>query len=170
MSTRPEAVIEVHVAELRQVFDHMDPAPFCDRDLDPKAVEYIVDSARELPRHASLALPGDAVSQFFNGRGRVARWRLKRLFRGGRVSLLIGLAFLVGAFTAGHFIGLSLPESAIGALLKESVMIGGWVAMWRPLEIFPYDWWPILAEARLHDRLAAMPLRIGYHSDTTDRK
>ena len=22
-------------------------------------------------------------------------------------------------------------------------MIGGWVALWRPLEIFLYDWWPI---------------------------
>ena len=34
-------------------------------------------------------------------------------------------------------------------------MIGGWVALWRPLEIFLYDWWPIRAEARLFDRLAA---------------
>ena len=32
--------------------------------------------------------------------------------------------------------------------------------MWRPLEIFLYDWWPIRAEARLFDRLSAMPVRI----------
>jgi hypothetical protein len=30
------------------------------------------------------------------------------------------------------------------------------VALWRPLEIFLYDWWPILARARLYDRLGAM--------------
>ena len=52
----------------------------------------------------------------------------------------------------------------MGELLKESVLIGGWVAMWRPIEIFLYDWWPILAEARLYDRLAAMPVRIQYSS------
>ena len=28
--------------------------------------------------------------------------------------------------------------------------------MWRPLEIFLYDWWPIRAEGRLFDRLAAI--------------
>jgi CO/xanthine dehydrogenase Mo-binding subunit len=31
------AVIEVHVGELRQLFDAIDPSPFSDRDLDPKA-------------------------------------------------------------------------------------------------------------------------------------
>ena len=34
--------------------------------------------------------------------------------------------------------------------------------MWRPLEIFLYDWWPIRSEAQLSDRLAAMPVRIRY--------
>jgi hypothetical protein len=36
------------------------------------------------------------------------------------------------------------------------------VAMWRPLEVFLYDWWPIRAEARLFERLSAMPVSIEY--------
>ena len=36
------AVIEVHVGELKQLFDAIDPSPFRDRDLDPKAEEFIV--------------------------------------------------------------------------------------------------------------------------------
>jgi hypothetical protein len=32
--------------------------------------------------------------------------------------------------------------------------------MWRPLENFLYDWWPIRAEARLFDRLSAMTVRV----------
>jgi hypothetical protein len=35
--------------------------------------------------------------------------------------------------------------------------------MWRPLEVFLYDWWPIRADARLYDRLAVMPVRIAFH-------
>jgi len=50
--------------------------------------------------------------------------------------------------------------------LRESLLIGGWVAMWRPLEVFLYDWWPIRLEARLYDRLSAMPVRIVYRDDT----
>jgi len=36
------AVIEVHVSELKQLFDAIDPSPFRERDLDPKAEEFIV--------------------------------------------------------------------------------------------------------------------------------
>jgi len=179
-AARRSGSMEVHVAELRQLFDAMDPSPFQCRDLDPTAVEYIVGWARELPRHASLALVvhldrsaglpdeaallGDAIRQFFRGRSTAARRRLKMLFRSGRISLAIGLGFLAAAFAASQLIGRILQANAFGELLRESVLIGGWVALWRPLEIFLYDWWPILAEARLFDRLAAMPIRIQYSS------
>jgi hypothetical protein len=35
--------------------------------------------------------------------------------------------------------------------------------MWRPLEIFLYDWWPIRADGRLLQRLSTMPVRIEYN-------
>lgn len=44
--------------------------------------------------------------------------------------------------------------------MRASLSIAGWVAMWRPMELFLYDWWPIRAEARLFDRLASMPVRL----------
>ena len=42
--------IEVRVAELRQLFNAIDPSPFRERDLDPNAEQFIVDWARDLPR------------------------------------------------------------------------------------------------------------------------
>jgi hypothetical protein len=50
------------------------------------------------------------------------------------------------------------------ALLRERLVIGGWVAMWRPLEIFLYDWWPILGEQRTYDRLSRIEVRV-VHDD-----
>ena len=44
------SVIEVHVGELKQLFNAIDPSPFRDKDLDPKAEEFIVGWAKELPR------------------------------------------------------------------------------------------------------------------------
>jgi hypothetical protein len=35
--------------------------------------------------------------------------------------------------------------------------------MWRPLEIFLYDWWPVRGDARLFDRLSAMTVRVAHH-------
>ena len=178
--------IEVHVAVLRQMFDAMDPSPFHDRDLDPRAAEYIVGWARELPRAAPLALLvhldrsagspdeaallGDAIRQYFSGRSTAARQRLKLLFHSGRISLIIGLAFLAGAFATSQLIARLLQANGVGELLRESLLIGGWVAMWRPIEIFLYDWWPILAERRLYDRLAAMPVRLQHSSTAPSRR
>ena len=56
MTEEQTATLELHVAELRQLFNAMDPAPFRERDLDPNAVSYIVDWARETPASQPLAL------------------------------------------------------------------------------------------------------------------
>lgn len=166
--------IEVRVRELRQLFNEMDPSPFHDRDLAPEAEEFIVDWAREAPRDAPLglvvyvedpsadlaggaALLRDAVQRYFCRRAEAARHRLRELLRRGRTSLVIGLAALVLAFALAKAVT-DLVRGDVGQLLRESLIIGGWVAMWRPLEMLLYDWWPIRAEARRFDRLAAMPV------------
>ena len=79
---------------------------------------------------------------------------------------MIGLVALAGAIALGDFLATLMKGSRIGEILRESLTIGGWVSMWRPLEVFLYDWWPIRNEARLSDRLAAMPVRIRYASAT----
>lgn len=175
-------VIEVHVGELRQLFDAIDPSPFRERDLDPKAEAFIVSWAKDLPRDEPLALVvdldreaglpdeaavlRDAIHEFFRQRGEAYRQRLRELFRVGRTSLMIGLVFLAAAIALGDFLASLLKGGRIGEILRESLTIGGWVSMWRPLEIFLYDWWPIRNEARLSDRLATMPVRIRYANAT----
>jgi len=81
--------------------------------------------------------------------------------------LLIGLTALAVAVALGDFLANLLKTSRIGEIVRESFTIGGWVSMWRPLEVFLYDWWPIRNEARLSDRLAAMPVRIRYMNATS---
>jgi hypothetical protein len=172
--------IEVRVAELKQLFNEMDPAPFREKDLDPNAEAFIVEWSRELPSNAPLCLivhldrpaglpdePSvlrDAIHEFFRQRAEVTRRRLRQLLRNGRTSLLIGLAFLTVSLVVGDLVDTMLVNRGFefGSLVRESLLIGGWVAMWRPLEVFLYDWWPIREEARLHDRLSQMAVRIHY--------
>lgn len=176
------AVIEVHVGELKQLFDAIDPSPFRDRDLDPKAEEFIVGWAKDLPRDASLALVvdldreaglpdeaavlRDAIHEFFKHRAERYRQRLRELFRVGRTSLVIGLTVLAAAIVLGDFLASLMKGNRIAEIVRESLTIGGWVSMWRPLEVFLYDWWPIRNEAGLSDRLASMPVRIRYVNAT----
>ncbi len=141
------SVIEVHVGELKQLFDAIDPSPFRDRDLDPKAEEFIVGWAKDLPKNAVLALVvdldreaglpdeaavlRDAIHEFFRHRAETYRQRLRELFRVGRTSLLIGLVALAAAIALGDFLANLMKGSRVG-------------------------------EARLSDRLAAMPIQIRY--------
>jgi hypothetical protein len=90
------AVVEVHVPELRQLFNAIDPSPFRERDLDPRAEAFIVEWSREVPQHVPLALlvhvdrasdRGDeaallreAVQAYFGAEAQSARRRLRRLF------------------------------------------------------------------------------------------
>src|SRR6202140_2419106 len=172
------SVIEVHVGELKQLFNAIDPSPFRDKDLDPKAEDFIVGWAKELPRNATLdlvvdldreaglpdeaAVLRDAIHEFFSQRAQAYGRRLRELFRVGRTSLVIGLVAVASAIALGDFLAALMKGSRIGEIVRESLTIGGWVSMWRPLEIFLYDWWPIRSETRLSERLAAMPVRIRY--------
>jgi len=88
------------------------------------------------------------------------------LLRVGRTSLVIGLAVLAAAIAAGDFLATLLKGNRIGGIVRESLTIGAWVSMWRPPEVFLYDWWPIRSEARLSDRLVVMPIRIRYTNVT----
>ena len=170
------ARIEVHIGELKQLYNAMDPAPFRERDLDPKAEAFIVDWARELSRDAPLALvvrvsreaPStedvvalrQAVREYFAHSAAATRAQLRQLFRTGRRALLIGMAFVAAANLIGDLAADLVGRYNYGRFLHESIVIGAWVALWRPMEIFLYDWWPILGEARLYDRLSAMHVQV----------
>lgn len=109
----------------------------------------------------------EAIHEFFAQRAASSRRDLRQLFRRGRISLAIGLAFLASSIAIGDALASYFQESRWAAILRESLVIGGWVAMWRPLEVFLYDWWPIREEARLFDRLSAMPVRIVCEAETS---
>src|SRR3954469_1466667 len=170
-------LIQVRVTDLRQFFNPVDPSPPRERDLEAKVEEFIVSWARSAKRDAQLALQidvdtpppqddasavGAAVHEFFRQRSLSATRRLSQLFRVGRTSLLIGVAFLAVAITVASIVDREFGKLPVGALIRETLVIGGWVAMWRPLEIFLYDWWPIRAERKLYDRLALMPVRLTF--------
>jgi hypothetical protein len=44
--------------------------------------------------------------------------------------------------------------------VAEGLLIVGWVAMWGPLDIFLYGWWPIYSRCRLFDRLARLEVEM----------
>ncbi len=171
----PEATIEVNLSRLAQLFNSLDPSPFHERDLDQDADDYIVGSAEEAPRQHSLRLvihlPADqlpttaapdiatAVHHYFVYRESQERRRLRRLFRDGRIALMIGLGFLLSCMLLRE-LAFSLGRGAISDIIGEGMLIIGWVAMWRPLEIFLYEWVPIRRRCRILAKLYSAPVTL----------
>ena len=169
-------VLDLYLSETNQLFNSMDPAPFRERDLDPTADAYIVDWGHEAPARVPLglvvhlgrepatedvdAMLRGAVHDHFRRRAAVTWASLRRLFREGRISLVIGLGFLLLAIVVGESVASLVSSERHATLIEESLIIVGWVALWHPLGIFLYDWWPIRAEAKLFDRLGKMDVKV----------
>ena len=160
---------------MKQLFNAMDAAPFRERDLDPRAEEFIVEWARELRtegpqawscisvarrRSETAATLQDAVREFFRDRTIATQRRLRQLLRRGRISLVIGVAFVAAAVVIGDLIASLFTRQHLAVVLQESLAIGGWVALWGPLDILLYEWWPVRAEVRLYNRLSAMVVEV----------
>ncbi len=175
MSTPPVHRIELRLREVAQLFNSMDPTPFHHKDLDPDAEEFIESWALEFPPDSRFQItvhlqqmpsegdPGvlvtEAIHNFFDYKAELARRELHQLLFQGRISLVIGLAFLALCLLAANAIG----EFASGTVLtigRESLTIGGWVAMWRPIQIFLYDWWPLARRGRIYRNLGHAQVRV----------
>lgn len=166
--------IRLRLRDLSQLFNSMDPSPFMEKDLDHDAEEFIVSWAQEFPAGDPIALrvyldqwpaenPNEliksAVQHHFAHRAKINNLEFRRLMDQGRTSLTIGLLFLSGCLILSNLLlGNSTRTGA--AITRESLTIAGWVAMWRPMQIYLYDWWPLRRRGRVFRKLSRMPVEV----------
>ena len=168
-------LIEVNLTELNQLFNSLDPSPFHERDLDHDAEEFIVSWAQEHPRKHDLKLVvhlakqpvdvadarqlvADSVAHYFEYRAEMTLRDFRRLMREGRASFFIGLLFLGACQITATLL---IPSTGNWqSVAREGLTIIGWVAMWKPLEIYLYRWWPLLTLRKLYQRLSRMPVEV----------
>ncbi|HET7845250.1 MAG TPA: hypothetical protein VFL14_13930 [Xanthomonadales bacterium] len=174
-ATGREPRIELRLRELNQLFDSFDPAPFHEKDLDHDAEEFIVSWAREYPLGAPLVfrlhLPRDqerfdpqatvqkAIANYFAYRADLARLAVRRTLQLGRSSAVIGVLFLT-ACTVARALLQGIREDGWLGVVEEGLLIVGWVAMWRPIELLLYDWRPEMRQKRTYESLSRMRVEV----------
>jgi len=175
-SGRPH-IISLKLREMSQLFNSMDPSPFIEKDLDDDAEEFIVSWAQEFSPDAPLKLriyldqwpvedPKElirtAVHNHFAHRAQITNLEFKRLLKQGRTSLFIGLLFLSACLLLSKIL-LGRDADTWAAVVRESLTIAGWVAMWRPMQIYLYDWWPLRRRSLVFLKLSHMPVEVVQH-------
>ena len=164
------ATIEVRVRDIGQLFNSLDPSPFHERDLDDDAEAYLVGWAREVdtggPFLIVVHLPaseltkaeqrglGSAIANYFNYRAGMLERDVRDLMRTGRRSLAMGIAVLAACISVAQLLREVFSQSPLAQAVAEGLTIFGWVANWRPAEIFLYDIWAGRRRIDLYRRLA----------------
>ena len=167
--------IEIYLDRIEQLFNSMDPSPFQEKDLDHDAEEFIVSWAQEFHHREPLILrvhvkqlPDEsevqrliekAVRNYFSYRWNFNRLEFKRLMKQGRISLVIGGLFLIACLLMSELLAQSQQGPAL-TIARESLTIAGWVAMWRPMQIFLYDWWPLRGIGAIYRRLSQSAVEV----------
>jgi hypothetical protein len=166
--------IEMRLNELSQLFNSMDPTPFRNKDLDRDAEEFIECRALEFPQvsrfhltvHLNRMPPEDpsewvaeSIRNHFTYKADLTRRMVGILLREGQTSLLIGIAFLSACLLLADLLT-PLAGGTFLRILRESLTIGGWVAMWRPMQIFLYEWWPLMRRSRTYHNLGLAQVRV----------
>jgi hypothetical protein len=175
-------LIEMRLRTVMQIFNSLDPAPFHEKDLDPDAEAYISEIVQDFPLAQPMKilihLPckeaeceeavtlEKAIRNHFNYLEASAARELRLKFRQGRVSLAIGIAFLLSMGFISTFIS---PYTTHGyvAWVAGGLLIVSWVAMWEPINIFLYGWWPIRRKKLIYQKISRMPVEVR-HDDRGD--
>lgn len=178
-----KASVELKLRTPRQLFDERDPAPFRERDLDDDAAQYILTSFREIddPNKVKIALYfesmddfkatpreiRDAIQAHFAFQTDIKRRELKDTLRHGFISLAIGLTFLGICAYFGH--GTKRPSDLLGSMRYEAFFIMAWVSMWKPINTFLYEWWPIAESMQIFRQLSQVEVEVRTREESLRR-
>ncbi len=175
--SKGKCLIEVRVKTPHQLFDARDPAPFRERDLDDDFVEYVVSSAREFSLSSPLKLVihvvekelgefsremiRDSIYGYFVYKVDLQRSELKSFIKRAQIFLLIGLVTLGLCIGVAQNISVPSPPGALG-ILREGVVIFGWVSIWKPIELVLFDWYPLYEKLRFYKKLIGTEIEVRF--------
>ena len=172
-------IIQIRIRNLDQLFESLDPSPLRKRALGRNVESYILDRVRKLPRHEPLQLlvylpeslrahvadMTEGIHEHFRVAHAQGEQRFRRRIRTGGITLGIGLAVLATSLGLRSLLGDLDGQVAQG--FGEGLLILGWVAMWRPIEILLYEHWESHLDHAMLDRLASAVVEYSFGPDST---
>lgn len=174
------ATIEIRIRSLTQLFDALDPAPLQERALDRNAESYILGCAgrhrpteplrlvvhfpESLRAHAADAT--EAIHEHFRRTHAQGERNFRRRMRIGGFALAIALAVLAGSLGLRSLLS-NVDGRPLVQGLEEGLLILGWVAMWRPVEILLFEHWESHLDHAMLERLASIPIEFVFQPDAS---
>ena len=161
------AEIVLHLQNAEQLLVSPDSLFYRKRMLSADAEELIIEEAEINHYHTVTHLKilmsdtevtraveiSTAIHQHFSYRKKKSQVQLKNILSRGWRSLLIGLVSFSALVIFVTNIDKLSSEAGFLITVRETFIILGWVALWRPAELLLYEWRPFKREARLFGSL-----------------
>lgn len=171
--------IDIRIQRVDQLFDSLHPSPFHGKALSSEAEGYILGCASEdgsveplrIIVHAPASIEPyagdvtDAIHTHFHFAYEQCHRQYRRRMRIGRKLLVVGVTVLVTALLLRTMLGTS-DDSPIFVAIGEGLLILGWVAMWRPVDILLFERVENHQDSALFQRLAQIP--VTFEFDVTE--
>lgn len=167
-------LIELRLSNLDQFFNTFDPSPFHKKDIDDDAERYIVNSVNsfslktklklvfylppEYHQEASLVLM-PAIENYFSYMATMVSRELRSLLHEGRIAFLLGFLFLFICIGTRALLT-AFIDKPFWMIMAEGLNIIGWVAMWKPIQIYLYDWWTLFRKKKVYEKIRDIPIEI----------
>ncbi|MPM36641.1 hypothetical protein SDC9_83240 [bioreactor metagenome] len=164
-------LIELELHSLMQIFNSFDPAPFHEKELDEDAEVYIYNIVGEFPLKKPLEIviyvPSaefsretehtlkEAIKNHFLYKKVLSDIDLRRLLQRGGRNMEIAVIFLFICLLIIRLLS-TLESGLLKTTLSEGLTIIGWVAMWEPVNVFLYGWWPIVKKRNIYGKIVNM--------------
>ncbi|WP_410509583.1 hypothetical protein RSJ42_05030 [Methanosarcina hadiensis] len=161
-------LIELELHSMMQIFNSFDPAPFHEKELDENAEEYIYNTVGEFPLKKPLEIviyvPSfefnsetentlkEAIKNHFLYKKVLTELDLRRLLQRGRRNLTIAVIFLFLCLLIIRLLS-TFENGLLKTMLSEGLLIIGWVAMWEPVNVFLYGWWPVVQKRNIYKKI-----------------
>ncbi len=166
-------LIEILVQNVQQIFNPLDPSPYPGKTLDKSLEEYITDAVKDFPLPSDMELVmylpeedlqketasnlDQTIHNHFLYKAAQTQREMRETFASGRISLAIGISFLAITIVANLVIAKN-PDTILHEIIRNSLLIIGWVAMWQPISLFLYAWWPIRKKVRVYQKISTMKI------------
>ena len=168
-------LIELELHSMMQIFNSFDPAPFHEKELDEDAEVYIYNIVGEFPLKKPLEIIIHVPPSEFNGETErtlkeairnhflykkvLTDIDLKRLLQRGRRNMTIAVFFLFLCLLIIRFLS-TFEGGLLKTMFSEGLTIIGWVAMWEPINVFLYGWWPIVHKKNIYRKIIEMNVSV----------
>ncbi len=110
-------------------------------------------------------LPGDAIREairsYFDYKKDLQQRELKNFLKRARLFLAIGLFVLATCVGLAQNLTITASPGATG-ILREGVLILGWVSIWKPIELILFDWVPLVEKLRIYKKLLVTEIKIQF--------